>query len=322
MPATITHSFFSSDVYNLLPRDIRSYIDIDRCRMFAQSTDSLMFYNLFSILPGKKMRKFQYTFHTTKTQEFFINVLRYIKENNIVDIDTYSFLFGFICHYALDSNLHPYIIYKTGIFEKSNPATYKYNNIHALMESFIDMDMVKRRTNKNPYKFDFNSFCFDIRPFSNDLVKTIDYAFFNTYGIKNMSKIYYKSLKQMRNSLIIFRKDAYGIKKFIYKLVDTFTFDRTYRFEAISYHVSLEDKHNYLNSNNSLWRHPVNYDVTSNESFIDLFLKSTKFAKVLMCASYDYLDGKAIDLTKIFTNLSYTTGIDCNENQDIKYFEF
>lgn len=118
MPATVTHAFFAKDVYEILPNDIRKSLDLNRCKMFAQSTDSLMFYNLFSLLPGKKIRDFQKYFHSHQTQEFFINLLRFMKDNKTKDCDTSSFLVGFICHYALDSTLHPYIIYKTGIFQK------------------------------------------------------------------------------------------------------------------------------------------------------------------------------------------------------------
>ena len=322
MPATATHAFFVKDVYDILPDNIKNKVNINRCKMFGQSMDSLMFYNLFSALPGKEMRKFQFRFHTCNTQDFFINLLNYIKNNKIDDTDTNSFLLGVICHFVLDSTFHPYIIYKTGAFDKNNKSTYKYNNIHAFMESFIDNDMIARREKINPYKFNISKYCFDLRPFSNDLNKTIDYVFFKTYGIKNMSKKYYKSLKQMRMAINVFRRDTYGVKKFIYKFVDSFTTDRTYRFEAISYHVPLEDKHNYLNLNNTMWRHPVNYDVTSTESFVDLYLKAIKSAKVIMCASWDFLDNKSIDLSKIYPNITYTTAIDCTKYEDPKYFAF
>ena len=322
MPATITHAFFAKDVYDILPDNIRSYLDIDLCKMFGQSVDSLKFYNLFSIFPGKKIRDFQGYFHGNQTQEFFVNLLRYMRDNDIKDIHTYSFLMGFICHYALDSTLHPFVIYKTGMFDRDDPKTYKYNNVHAFMETFIDNDMVKRRLNSNPYRFNFTKFCFHIKPFSDDLKKTIDYAFFNTFHLSKMDKIYYKSLKQMRWALWLFRKDSTGFKKFIYKLVDSFTSRKTYRFEAISYHYPLEDRHNYLNSNHSLWRNPLNYDLTSTESFVDLYLKAIKLAKVLMCASYDYLNHKDIELEKVFDNTSYVTGLDCNNKNELKYFEF
>ena len=322
MPSTVTHSFFAKDVFDILPDDIQDKLDIERSKMFAQGIDPLYFYNLISIMPGKEMRNFQSYFHSHKSQDYFINLLKYMKDNDIKDVDTYSYLLGNICHYALDSTLHPYIIYRTGLFNKNKPSTYKYNNVHTFMETFLDNDMIARRCKTNPYTFKHTDFCFDIYPFTKELEKTIDYTFFNTFHITNMSKVYYKSLKQMRNAIKIFRKDSYGIKKFFYKLIDTFTFNNTFRFEAVSYNYPLKDTHDYLNSKHNMWRNPIAYDVTSTESFVDLYLKAIKSAKVLMCASNDYLNGKAIDLEKIFTNLSYITGFDCDDEREIKYFEF
>ena len=43
MPATITHAYFAKDLYEVLPEDISSKIDLNRTKMFAQSTDSIMF---------------------------------------------------------------------------------------------------------------------------------------------------------------------------------------------------------------------------------------------------------------------------------------
>ena len=62
--------------------------------------------------------------------------------------------------------------------------------------------------------------------------------------------------------------------------------------------------------------------MTSNESFIDLYLKAIKLAKVMICASFDYINNKDIDLEKIFINNSYTTGINCDSDKKMKYFEF
>ena len=322
MPATVTHAFFAKDVYDILPNDIQSLLDINQCKMFGQSTDSLLFYNLFSIFPGKKIRSFQRFFHSNQTQEFFINVLRYMKDNNINQVDAYSFLVGFICHYVLDSTLHPYIIYRSGVFDSKNPSTYRYNNQHAIMESYIDNDMIKRREDKNPFSFPITNYCFSIHPFSPSLKDLIDYSFYNTFQIQYMSKIYYKSLIQMKNSIRIFRMDRYGIKKNIYKLADTFTPRNWFLFEAISYHVPLSNSFDYLNLNHSLWRNPTTYSISSHESFVDLYLKSIKIAKVIICASFDYLNGKAIDLEQVFLNTSYVTGLDCNLNKKLKYFDF
>ena len=322
MPATVTHAYFMKDLYEVLPDNITSKIDLNRSKMFAQSTDSIMFYNLLSLKPSHNLRKFQYYSHTHKTNEFFINLLNYVREHNIDDIDTYSFIVGFITHFVLDSNVHPYVIYKTGFFDKKKKETYKYNGIHHFMEAFLDNDLIKRRENTDPYKFNISKFCFDTKKFSNDLNNTIDYTFYTTFNIKNMSYKYYKSLKQMKTCLRLFRMDRYGIKKFFYKLFDTFTPKRVLRLEAVSYHVSLEDKHNYLNNNHTMWKNPADENITSTESFVDLYLRSLEEARNISIKVFDYLNGKDIDLKSLFLNKSYVTGLDCDIEKELKYFEF
>lgn len=323
MPATVTHAYFAKDVFDILPSNIKNRISTSRIKMFGQSLDALLFYNLFTFLPGKKVRRFQEYFHRNKSQEYFINLITYIRDNNLIDDkDVCSYLAGMICHYALDSIVHPYIIYKSGYFRKNDPTTYKYNNIHTFMETFLDNDMILRRENSNPYTFPIAEFCFNLQKFSDKLNETIDYSFKKTFNFENMSSIYYKSLIQMKKSIVIFRKDPKGIKKTCYKLVDTFTSKRTFRFEAISYHYPLKDKHNFLNSDHRLWRNPTTYNMTSTESFIDLYLKAVKLAKVLICASFDYINHKNIELEKLFVNTSYLTGINCNSKKELRYFEF
>lgn len=322
MPATITHSYFMKDLYEVLPDNITSKIDLNRSKMFAQSTDSIMFYNLLSIKPSHNLRKFQYYFHTHKTNDFFINLLDYVKEHNIDDKDTYSFIVGFITHFVLDSNIHPYIIYKTGFFDKKKKETYKYNGIHHFMETFLDNDLIKRRENTDPYKFNISKFCFDTKKFSNDLNNTIDYTFYTTFNIKNMSYKYYRSLKQMKTYLRLFRMDRFGIKKFFYKIIDTFTPRSMFRFEAVSYHLPLEDKHNYLNNNHTMWKNPVDDNITSTESFVDLYLRSLEEARNISIKIFEYLNGKDIDLKSLFLNKSYVSGLDCDIEKELKYFEF
>lgn len=323
MPATITHAYFAIDVFDVLPNSIKEKISSNRMKMFGQSMDALMFYNLFNIKPGKDIRRLSKIFHSSKTKDYFINLINYIKDNNLYDdTDTCSYLCGLICHYVLDSTLHPFIFYKTGKFNKKDPNTYKYNNIHTFMETFIDNDMIKRREKLNPYKFNIGSFWFDNKPFSKSLNKAIDFSFEKTFSISNMAGIYYNSLKHMKFALSIFRKDSFGIKKIMYKLVDTFTPKGVFRFEAISYHYNTSDIHNFLNSNHNLWRNPVCYSISSTESFLDLYLKSIKLAKEIIISSFSYFNNNSINLENVFTNRSYLTGLDCDLNKEMKYFEF
>lgn len=323
MPATITHAYFAKDVLDSLPKDIKNCISESRIKMFGQSTDSLLFYRLFSIRRGKQIRKMQKYFHENHSQEFFIYLIDYIKNHHLVtDIDTCSFLCGFICHYALDSTIHPYIFYKTGDFKKEDPATYKYNNVHSFMEIFLDNDLIHRREKTNPYSFPIGKFCFDLRPFSEELKRAIDDSFLHTFHIQNMGDIYYHSLKQMKYSLSLFRRDVWGMKKNIYKLVDTITPKCCFRFEAISYHYPLQDTHHFLNEEHQVWRNPIQYQLTSTLSYYELYIKALKLAKRLIESTFSYLNKEDTDLKKVFDNRSYVTGLDCNLKKELKYFEF
>ena len=213
MPASVTHAYFAYDIYNNLDNNIKNRIDLSRLKMFAQSSDPFMF--SFS----KKYKDYQYIFHSTKTKEFFINLIDYIKSNKLYnDSLICSYLIGVIAHYMLDSTTHPYIVYKTGVFDKKKPNTYKYNCRHNFMEIFIDNYMIENREKINPYKFDICKFCFNKDKFSKELEDTINYSFKTTYNISNISDIYYKSIKKMIIFTNIFRRDRFGIKKFIYKL--------------------------------------------------------------------------------------------------------
>ena len=168
MPATTTHAYFANDLYDILPIGLKKLLmdEKKRLRMFAQSTDSFIFYNLLK-KKDKHIRNFQEYFHKNKSQEFFINLVNYIKYNNYYqNSEIMAFLYGFITHYSLDTKLHPYIIYKTGIVDEDDPSTYKYRNKHEYMENFLDNYMIKQREHKNPYNFKFYDFIPDPQLYS------------------------------------------------------------------------------------------------------------------------------------------------------------
>ena len=323
MPATVTHAYFSNDVYDILPNQIKERISLSRIKMFGQGTDPFMFYHLFSVKPGKKIRLMQRVCHRQHTRDFFCQFIEDIKKNHLEeDSDVCSFLCGFICHYVLDSTVHPFVIYKTGNFDKHNKATYKYNNLHLFMETYLDNHLIRKREHQNPYSFSIVKYSFDLAPFSSGLNQVIHSSFDKVYHVSNMDSIYYQALKDMKFSLRVFRQDRFGIKKFFYKLADTFTPRRCFRFEAISYHYTMHPSYDFLNFRRRLWRNPTTYSITSHDSFYDLYIKSLKLAKKIIEDTFGYLSGQDIDLNSVFKNLSYTTGLDCDEHKELKYFEF
>lgn len=94
-------------------------------------------------------------------------------------------------------------------------------------------------------------------------------------------------------------------------------------FSTISYHVSLTDKRNYLNNDHTKWNHPCLKREKYEDSFDELYDKSLKESlSIIKKVNYYIKDTKKVDLNKVFKNLSYKTGKDCDKDYELKYFEF
>lgn len=191
------------------------------------------------------------------------------------------------------------------------------------MEVFIDNYLINNREKGKVYSFQFYDFCFDFTPFSKELEEVIDYAFKETFGITEMSKFYKQALKDMHFALKYFRYDKTGIKKCIYTVCEKITPKTMFPFSTISYHVSLTDKRNYLNNDHTKWNHPCLKREKHEESVDELYNKALDEAlNIIKKVNYYIKDTKKIDLNKVFKNLSYKTGKDCDKDYKLKYFEF
>ncbi|MEG2563795.1 MAG: zinc dependent phospholipase C family protein [Bacilli bacterium] len=327
MPSTITHSYFAMDVYDRLPIKRREFLmnDKERLKLSAQSLDPLFFYNITNFKKGKKVREFGEFFHNNKCFLFLETLINYIKYNDYGhNPEIIAYLYGMICHYVLDSSAHPYIIYKTGSFDKNNPLTYKYNHLHGEVETLLDNYFIQEREQVKPWKFNCIDYCFQqAGNLSEELSEVINFAFQETFGIKNMSNFYCKATAQMRFFFKVFREDSLGIKKIGYKIVDIVTPKKYLRKTVLSYHQPVRNVSNLLNLKHEKWYNPTNKRLSSKESFIDIYLASM-FRAVNIIEEIDkYIyEDKKINLKTLLKNYSYITGVDCSKNKELKYFSF
>jgi len=135
MPAITTHHIFAEDVYSKLSKDLKKKLgkSYDFYLMFSQSFD------FFLYSPKKRIRKMQRFAHTMNTQSYFINLVRNIKEEKLENkTEALTYLFGSINHYVLDSIAHPFVLYKSGFYDKNNKDTFKYRGMHTRMEFMLD----------------------------------------------------------------------------------------------------------------------------------------------------------------------------------------
>ena len=326
MPSTATHAYFSVDVLDKIDDRFKKNIDIEYTKTFAQGPDPLYFYNLANPFGNRSVRDiYPRKIHDTKTKQFFITLINNIVDNKLYkDKQVMSFLYGFICHYAMDSTIHPYIIYKTGLYNYKDINTYKYKSLHIDMELYLDSYMIFQREQIPSHEFKLYNYCFNINKFDDNFKKLLDSTMKNVYNLDNFSNIYYKSIKQMRQIFKIFRYDKTGIKKELYKLLDHILPKKQLYKEQLSYHINYKKKLHYLNNEKNEWNHPFDQYETYHYSFIELYhIALNKAIDIINSVNEVIYNGKDIKiLNKVFKNISYKTGKDCDDDRTLKYFEY
>ena len=328
MPSTVTHAYFALDIYDKLDNESKKRLNYDTeyLKIFSQGPDPFHFYNLALPIKGKNVRKnYVRKLHDTNTKKFFITLISEIKNQNLKnDSQIISFLYGFIAHYVLDSTIHPYIIYKTGIYEKNNVNTKKYRSLHNDMELYLDGYLIFQRERTQIKNFKMYNFCFNINSLNLKTKNLLDKVIKEVYDLDDFSKLYFKSIKQMKAINRLFRYDRTGIKKKVYIALDKILPKKQLKKEQLSYYINYKKKLHYLNIEKNEWNHPFDKYETYNYSFIELYhIALNKAVNIINSVNevlYNKKDIKSLDT--VFKNLSYKTGKDCNDSRKLKYFEY
>lgn len=323
MAGTVTHGYFAIDIYNSLKQDIRNNLkDYKESLKTYNLGHDIYFYSLN--IHNRKIKNIGKYMHKHNTKDFFINTIKYIKDNHLENnYEIISYLYGYIGHYALDSTVHPYITYKAGYFNKKKKESYKYNAKHAEFENYIDAYYINKHENMIPNKFKVHKFCFNTKV-SDELKKMIDYTMYKTYGFTNMGDAFKRGLINMKVSYKLFRYDPFKIKKSVYKTIDLFTTKKTTKLYPGTYSFNLNNNDYYLNLNHKKWNHPRYKNETYTYSFLDLYNNALKMAldiidgvnKVL------YENAPMKILNELFLDISYSSGKKCDDKMKNKYFEY
>ena len=312
MAATYTHQLFTQDVYQALDEDIKSRLDIDVFHLFGKSFDALFFYK----------PKLASMMHKSCVNLYFANIIDYLRHNNEThNRELLSYLYGSICHYVLDSTVHPFVYYYGGKVDKKNPKTYLYRGRHDYIETMIDAIMCIKRYHKKIHRYHVGKKVFPKIHFSSNLAQIIDKVYKNTFQIDNGFKIYYKSYKRYRFIYRHLFSSYFGVKKKIYALFDCTHLWKTNKVQNYCYYVSKLD-YSVLNLEHKLWVYPVDKKIKYHYSFYDLYdiaiVKACRYIKMIDESLDD--DKKIKKVLKEIGNLSYSTGVNVNASAKMQYF--
>lgn len=324
MPSITTHYLLAKEVFHTLNDEEKSKFkdSLSIYYTFSQSHDYLYYYT-FNIKNFKRIRNLGTTGHHNNTQDYLLNIIKEIKNNNLENNqDAIAYLYGSITHYVLDSTAHPFIFYKTGVYRKNDKKYHKYHGMHTLMEKSIDAIYYQKYFNKTYNHCNIVKEIIGKPKFTKELTSLINNVYYNTYQEKNIGKYYYQSIIHTKIITALFFQDYLGIKKFFYKLIDFISNHSFGILSAYSTH-NLKPNKAFLNEEHHTWNHPSIKDLTFNYSFEDLFNQSIKKSlKIIKEVNKVLYEDKEINyLLKYIPNIDYSTGLDIKHNIKMDYFE-
>lgn len=326
MPSSITHAYFAREVYTSLPVKYKNKINSNtgELELFAQGSDPFMFYQFFIGWNAEIGKKLQHQMHTSKTRDFFLQVIKKIHDKNLKNNKSaMAFLYGYICHYYLDLMTHPFIDYQAGNFKRDDKRTYPYNTLHQKIEYRIDSYIILEKLKKNPKTFKGYQYLFKSCKLNNVVKKMMDEVLREVYSFDQASFYYQKAIYQMRLFWKYINYDFTGIKHLIYTGVDKVTPKYMVRLEELSFHTKSSGEE-YLNLGHEKWCFPWDNSTYQETSFFDLFEIAKEKAINTIMEVTDMIDEEKIDvkrLKKLFSNLSYATGLNCEKEVKYQYFK-
>ena len=134
MPDIAAHNAMGDKVLSALDAEIASQIDISVFRAAVMGPDPYLFYYFFIPPFRHKTNRRSTAMHRTKTGRFLTELAVRSRSR-----EAFSYLAGFLCHYALDSTAHPFVYEAAG---------YRAA-MHTAIEHKIDF-MILRRQEKQP----------------------------------------------------------------------------------------------------------------------------------------------------------------------------
>jgi hypothetical protein len=285
MPAIITHDFFGRDVYDGLFQTIGGSRDeADAFLLGNQGPDPLFYAAVNPIIAG--YHKLGQTMHHAKTPE----LLAAFKESLCVLTDGEksigrAYALGFLCHYALDSTMHPFVYcHQYALCDAGEPGLTRDdgNEVHGVIESEFDEMVLFTKRGETIATFNpSREILHANRTVLGIISKMYVYVALNVYGEIVPEKLFAQAVGAFRFTQHVFYSPT-GIKREaignVERLVRSHSFYQSMSHRAVEVPTSVFD-----NADHDSWTNPFTGDVRTT-SFWDLFNHAQDVAKGAIAA--------------------------------------
>jgi len=327
MPDILTHIFCGQDTIEHLEDDYWKYIINSKQKIFnlgCQGPDMFLYNDFCPCIKEKRGLPYGRIMHTEKTGDFLVESITYLSQSNFDKNDfgdIFSYICGFICHFGLDRNAHPYIHYHAGATDLSKKETRRFSGYHKRLELIIDTIMLKERKNTESYKYPVYKEIYVGKNLPRGILDCLTQAIGKIYNPKRVIDYINDSYKDLIK-LLKLSYDPLGLKKGLLALVDCLA-KYDIEFKNLIYPRSIDEKIDYMNKSQNKWNHPCDKKEIYSYSFYDLYNKAIEQNVDMLRSFIDFLEQNiSIEQLKFFfPNISYNTGKDVASKQQLLYYK-
>ena len=291
MPDVAVHLSFGEEVRCSLPPEIQKTLVPDPYNFALLGPDVWFMHKPWIRRNGRGRRM-----HTTHTGQFLSQLALEAQKSDQPRL-VFSYLAGFLCHYALDSAAHPYIIRLTTV-------EYPWPGAHRAFEHTLDV-LELERAGLWGERHPMTGHAFRAIRLPREMRPALDAAYKQTYGWINS----WRNLNR-----------AYWFFRFLYSLMENprglgawlSKVTRSPKLKSLIYSESPFAGMDVENQEHRPWPHFHDASVLSSESFSDLREKARLRAVEMIEASWNFVFNHNISRSSLearIGNDSYLSGL-------------
>ena len=317
VPGLITHYICGEAVINGLPGDIQDILLNGRqlYNLGCQGPDMFFYY-----LPGllkRNIKNLGVDMHRTHVGDFFSYMLDSQKaagdaERRMI----FAYICGYLTHYTLDCNAHPYVYYKSGFHIKGDKTPrLRYSVRHRSFETAIDVLMLKMMSGEQPADKKLWQLIKAEKAQALVIAGSLSGAINGAYGRNISQKEAFNAIRYMVYLTRVLQS-KYGRRKRLMELAENLTVGE-HIVSSVIHMQEVTDSVDYLNIKKEPWFMPWDGDNEINHSFGEMYNRAVAEATDLIKRNYLFLKGSLSKdaLLKDIGNRSLTSGLDIDEDK-------
>lgn len=314
MPNIIMHTIFADEIIE----ELGLKLDDKQKQLFeigANGPDFLFFHgmNPAHFVNDGTIRKLGSMAHSEKINLFYEMSLKCLEKekDECIQNQMKAYISGHLCHWALDSIVHPYVFYRTGNC-KGESSWW-----HHRFESLLDAIVLKVKREQTIQDYKVSQICDLSLEQARSIVRFYVPIAKNVYHMDIKPHQIWQSLQDwhaIQNILY----DASGNK---YKMISNIEhiFHKENALSGLIVPNYPDDPFDVCNLLHKEWVHPCDDTITSTESIFDLYDRAIERARQVIELYMDALHTQDYSHLLVFLdNQNYDLGI--SERKEMKYF--